>query len=111
MTLRTMTMKFKLLSIAAGLLLNAAAQAQEPAQRGRELLADNCARCHAIDKTGDSPRQGAPAFRTLSRSFEMDGFAAKLQGGLMSGHPDMPEFKFNEEDARAVTTYLRSIQE
>ena len=104
-------MRFRLLPIAAGLILSSAALAQEPALRGRELLSDNCARCHAIDKTGDSPRQGAPAFRTLSRSFEMDGFSVKLQGGLMSGHPDMPEFKFNEEDARAVTTYLRSIQE
>jgi hypothetical protein len=106
-----MTMKLKLLSIAAGLLLNATAQAQEPAQRGRDLLESNCARCHAIDKAGGSPHQGAPAFRTLSRSFEMDGFAAKLQSGLMAGHPDMPEFKFNEDDARAVTAYLRSIQE
>jgi cytochrome c len=97
--------------IAASLFLGSAALAQEPAARGRALLEDNCGRCHAIDKTGDSPRAGALAFRTLGRSFEMDGFAAKLQGGLMSGHPDMPEFKFNEDDARAVATYLRSIQE
>lgn len=101
----------KPLLIAAGLMLSSAAWAQDPALRGRALLADNCARCHAIDKTGDSPHQGAPAFRTLSRSFDLDGFAGKLQGGLMSGHPDMPEFRFGEEDARAVAAYLRSIQE
>lgn len=104
-------MYLRFLMIAASLVVGSAASAQEPAQRGRELLEENCARCHAIDKTGDSPREGAPVFRTLSRSFEMDGFAVKLQGGLMAGHPDMPEFKFKEDDARAVATYLRSIQE
>jgi cytochrome c len=101
----------KPLLIAAGLLLSSAAWAQDPALRGRALLDEYCGRCHAIDKTGDSPAQGAPAFRTLSRSFDMDEFAGKLQGGLMSGHPDMPEFKFKEDDARAVAAYLRSIQE
>jgi mono/diheme cytochrome c family protein len=29
----------------------------------------------------------------------------------MTGHPDMPEFKFSEDDARAVAAYLRSVQE
>ena len=107
--LKSPMMKFLL--IAAGLMLSSAAWAQDPALRGRDLLDDNCARGHAIDKNGASPREGAPAFRTLSRSFDMDEFATRLQGGLMSGHPDMPEFKFNEDDARAVATYLRSIQE
>jgi mono/diheme cytochrome c family protein len=101
----------KPLLIATGLLLSSAAWAQDPALRGRALLDEHCSRCHAIDKAGDSPREGAPAFRTLSRSFNMDEFAGKLQGGLMSGHPDMPEFRFNEDDARAVAAYLRSIQE
>ena len=101
----------KPLLIAAGLMLSSAAWAQDPALRGRALLGEYCGRCHAIDKTGDSPAQGAPPFRTLGRSFDMDEFAGKLQGGLVSIHPDMPEFKFKEEDARAVAAYLRSIQE
>ena len=101
----------KTLTAAAVLMLTSAALAQEPATVGRVLLETHCAGCHAIGKTGDSPREGAPPFRTLNRSFNMDEFGARLQGGLMSGHPAMPEFKFNEEAARAVVAYLRSIQE
>lgn len=101
----------KLLLIASGLMLSSAVLAQEPALVGRALLEEHCARCHAIGKSGDSPREGAPAFRILSRSFNMDEFAPKLQAGVLASHPAMPEFKFNEDDARAVTTYLRSIQE
>jgi cytochrome c len=101
----------KALLIASSLLFAAAALAQEPAQRGRALLEDHCESCHAVGKTGDSPRPAAPAFRTLSRSFDLDEFTQKLQRGLASGHPDMPEFKFSEDDARAVTAYLRSIQD
>ncbi len=101
----------KALLVALGLVFAGAALAQEPAQRGRALLEDHCAACHAVGKTGDSPRPTAPTFRTLSRSFNLDEFTQKLQRGLASGHPDMPEFKFGEGDARAVTAYLRSIQE
>jgi cytochrome c len=101
----------KALLVALSLLFAGAAFAQEPAQRGRAVLEDHCATCHAVGKTGASPRPTAPAFRTLSRSFDLDEFPQKLQNGLASGHPDMPEFKFSEDDARAVTAYLRSIQE
>jgi mono/diheme cytochrome c family protein len=101
----------KLLMVAAVLILNSAALAQDPLLVGHALLEEHCARCHAIGKGDDSPREGAPAFRTLNRSFNMDEFAGRLQRGLMAGHPAMPEFKFNEEAARAVTAYLRSIQE
>ena len=87
------------------------AAAQEPSQSGRALLDEFCARCHAVGKTGNSPHPSAPPFRNLGRSFDLDQFPRQLQRGLSSGHPDMPEFKFSEEDARAVAVYLRSVQE
>jgi cytochrome c len=93
------------------LLLGTAAQAQDPARQGRTILQDFCARCHSIRKAGDSPQKTAPPFRTLGRSFDMDQFAQDLRRGILSGHPDMPEYKFSEDDARAVTAYLRSIQQ
>ena len=101
----------KVLLIAFGLMVATAVLAQEPAQRGHALLEDHCARCHAIEKTGNSPNPVAPAFRTLNRSFDLDLFQGQLQRGLMAGHPDMPEFKFSEADARAVAAYLRSVQD
>jgi mono/diheme cytochrome c family protein len=91
-------------------ILSSAAQAQNPMRRGRALLTEFCGRCHAIGKHGDSPRQGAPPFRTLIRSFDVDQFPQLLERGISSNHPTMPTFKFSEDDARAVSAYLRTLQ-
>jgi cytochrome c len=93
------------------LILGAAAQAQEPSRHGRAILQEFCARCHAIGKTGNSRQPSALPFRNLGRSFDLDQFPRVLERGISSGHPDMPEFKFSEDDARAVSAYLRSIQQ
>jgi mono/diheme cytochrome c family protein len=100
-----------LLAMSLLALLPASAWAQDPSDTGRALLQQSCATCHALGKTGDSPREGAPPFRRLGRSYDLDAFPRQLQAGVLSGHPDMPEFKFNEADARAAGVYLRSIQE
>ncbi len=92
-------------------LLATAAPAQDPARHGRALLKQFCVRCHAIGKTGNSPHAAAPPFRALGRSFDLDQFSRRLEQGISAGHPDMPEFKFNHDDARAVAAYLRTIQQ
>jgi mono/diheme cytochrome c family protein len=79
-------------------------------QRGRVILAANCARCHAIERTGDSPHRAAPAFRTLGQRYPIDSLAEALAEGLVTGHPDMPEFVFDVEDVGAILAYLKSIQ-
>jgi mono/diheme cytochrome c family protein len=99
------------LSIAAILALTALGSAQAQERRGRALLQDYCASCHAIGKTGRSPMPSAVPFRELGRSFDFDEFPRLLRRGVSSTHPAMPEFKFNDDDARAVTAYLRSIQQ
>jgi mono/diheme cytochrome c family protein len=95
----------------AFLALSHAIKAQDPARHGRALVKEYCASCHAIGRTGKSRHVGAPPFRTLGRSFDLDQFARVLERGISSGHPDMPEFKFSEEDAVAVRTYLLTIQQ
>jgi mono/diheme cytochrome c family protein len=79
-------------------------------QRGRVLAETMCSQCHAIGARGESPHVGAPAFRALDRRVDLDSFMERLREGLMSGHPDMPTFRFTREDARAFLLYLRSIQ-
>jgi len=79
-------------------------------RHGRALAERMCARCHAIGEDGASPHSAAPVFRALSRRVDLDTFSGLLREGLTSGHPDMPAFRFNRDDARALTAYLRSIQ-
>ncbi len=91
-----------------------AAFAQErlsPLERhGRALAERMCSQCHAIGRSGSSPHRPAPPFRTLENRVDLDRFTARLREGLISGHPDMPMFRFTREDAQALTAYLRTIQ-
>ena len=89
------------------------AQDGEPSaaeRQGRALAERMCAQCHAVGKSGSSPRVSAPQFRALDRRLDLDTFMDRLREGLMVGHPDMPMFRFTREDARAFVLYLRSIQ-
>lgn len=82
-----------------------------PAGRGELLLTTNCARCHAVGRTGASPHPEAPPFRTLSRKFKVEGLAEALAEGISTGHPDMPEFIFEADEVGAIIDYLQSIQQ
>jgi cytochrome c len=80
-------------------------------QRGKAVLGTLCGRCHAVGQTGRSPQVDAPPFRTLGDSKLYDNdFAARLEDGLITIHPDMPTFRFSREDAEAAVNYLKSIQ-
>jgi cytochrome c len=106
---------FFLLALAAmGAMSLAAVSAQDSTsalKRGADLLAANCARCHATGTTGSSPHPDAPAFRTLSQKYPIEGLGEALAEGLSVGHPDMPEFTFESDDVGAILAYLKSIQE
>jgi mono/diheme cytochrome c family protein len=89
----------------------AVAQDQALERRGEELLRAECARCHAVLRTGESPNSAAPAFRRLSRKYPIEGLAESLAEGLSVGHSDMPEFVFEPDEIAAILAYLKSIQE
>jgi cytochrome c len=78
--------------------------------KGEVVVKENCSRCHAIGKDGDSPHKEAPPFRTLSGKYPIDDLAESLAEGIVSGHPDMPIFVFNPDDVEAIIEYLQSIQ-
>ena len=82
-----------------------------PARRGEALLITNCARCHAVGRSGASSHPQAPPFRTLSRKFKVEGLAEALAEGISTGHPDMPEFIFEADEVGAIIDYLKSIQQ
>ena len=106
-------MKTLVVVLVAACVLAAAwpARAADDLKRGEELLRRDCGPCHAVGKTGDSPRKEAPAFRTLSQRYPIEQLEESLGEGIMSGHPDMPEFSFDADDVGAIIAYLNSIQQ
>ena len=74
-------------SLLALLMLGSAALAQDPARRGRAILKEFCAGCHAIGKTDKSRREGALPLRELGRSYDLDKFPRVLERGISSSHP------------------------
>lgn len=103
---------FAMLAFAAIAVATASpASAQSREMRGESLLLRHCAMCHAIGRTGTSPHAEAPPFRTLGHRYNLEALEEALAEGILSGHPDMPEFAFEAQDVGAIIRYLRSIQE
>lgn len=89
----------------------AAAQDEESEKRGEALVNAYCARCHAVGRSGESRHPEVPPFRTLGRRYPIESLEEALGEGIVSGHPDMPEFAFSAPDVGAIIAYLKSIQE
>jgi cytochrome c len=81
-----------------------------PAQRGRVLVTNNCARCHAIDKLSPSPVKLAPPFRTLHERYPVEDLQEPLAEGIVTGHPMMPEFSFDPGQVNDIITYLKTLE-
>jgi mono/diheme cytochrome c family protein len=99
---------------AAAVTVLLAAMAAAPAQDlklGEALLTKNCGPCHAVGRTGDSPRKEAPAFRTLGQRYPVESLEEALGEGIITGHPDMPEFSFDADQVGAIIAYLKSVQQ
>lgn len=79
-------------------------------KQGVTLLIRDCGRCHAVGLSGASPRADAPAFRTLSSRYRIEALEEALGEGIMSGHPDMPEFRYDADEVGAIIDYLNAIQ-
>jgi mono/diheme cytochrome c family protein len=100
--------------VAAGVALFAAdafgAETDALLAQGRALLQANCARCHAIGSDDQSKHKEAPPFRVVVTRYPPDDLAEALAEGLVSGHPDMPEFVFEPAEVEAITAYLGSLK-
>ena len=73
-------------------------------------MRSKCARCHAVGKTGLSPLQAAPPFRTLHTRYPVESLEESLGEGIVTGHPAMPEFRFDSEQVGDVIAYLKSLE-
>lgn len=86
------------------------AAAADP-KRGETLLARDCGRCHAVGRSGASALKDAPPFRTLGKLYPVESLEETLGEGTMTGHPDMPEFKYDADDVGGIIAHLKSIQQ
>ena len=113
---RPMTKRSFVLAFIIGLLLLGALSTlvlgqQPPRERGRILVERECAGCHAVSRTGQSPHRMAPPFRGLSKKYPVEHLAESLAEGIVVGHKDMPEFLFEPEDIEAILIYISSLSE
>lgn len=108
------------LACAAALPAPASAQDQAPPQKpltegqsvalGRAIAHRNCAVCHAVGATGDSPSPAAPPFRELYQRGDVEMLGEGNAQNILTRHPAMPEFRFQPHELVAIVRYLRSIQ-
>jgi cytochrome c len=83
--------------------------ALSPSQRrGFRLVTLHCARCHAIDKVGESPLAIAPAFRTLHLKYPVSDLQRPLAQGV---HPEMPRFQFEAGQVEDIMAYLKTLEQ
>jgi mono/diheme cytochrome c family protein len=100
-------------TLGAALLLAAtpleAAGTAKVAARGRAVLQQNCARCHAIDSSGASPMTTAPPLRGIYARFAPRELQAELSEGMVSHFRNMPQIEFASEDVDAIMAYLYQL--
>lgn len=78
-------------------------------RRGRAIAQKYCSMCHAIGKTGDSPRAGTIPFRDLQTRYPIDDLDEALGEGLVINHPDMPEITMSVAQIHDFKAYIRSL--
>jgi mono/diheme cytochrome c family protein len=97
-------------TIAFALLSPACAAGDAKARRGEVIALTNCARCHAVGRRGVSPFRAAPPFRDLHRRYPVTDLGEALAEGITTGHPTMPEFRFDLDEAENLITYLQTLE-
>lgn len=77
---------------------------------GRAIVEFNCSGCHGVHRTGLSRNVAAPLFRDVVKRYPLDNLAEALAEGIMTGHPDMPQFVFRPEEIGAILSYLATLK-
>jgi cytochrome c len=104
-------MKWSIVFFLASASMSFAADLSSQAEKGRALLQANCSRCHAIGPAGESPHDEAPPFREVMKIYGAKSLEEALAEGLVTGHPDMPEFVFAPNDVAAIESYLLTLED
>jgi cytochrome c len=79
-------------------------------EQGRRLARLYCSRCHSIDKVSPSPLSIAPPFRKLHERYPVETLQEALGEGIVTGHPSMPEFRFDADQVGDFIAFLKSLE-
>lgn len=82
----------------------------EQVAAGRRIVELQCVSCHAVLSSDASRHPDAPPLRTLAERYSATRLAEAFALGIMTGHPDMPEFRLSRAQVEAIVAYLESIQ-
>lgn len=101
------------LAVVLYLLVGLPGAAQPPqgdVNRGLAIAQTHCARCHSIDRAGPSPLPIAPPFRDLHKFYPVESLEEALAEGIMTGHADMPEFRFVPDEIENLIAWLKLLE-
>lgn len=100
---------FAAASIAAALVAQALPAHAQSAERGVVIARTYCSRCHSIDKLSPSPLAIAPPFRDLKKRYPVETLAESLAEGIVTGHPTMPEYRFEPDQVGDLIAFLKTL--
>ena len=82
----------------------------EQIDAGRRIVELQCISCHAVRSSDMSRDLTAPPLRTLAERYPVTGLQEAFAQGVLVGHPNMPDFRFNAAQIAEILAYLQSIQ-
>lgn len=82
----------------------------ESIERGAELAATNCSRCHGIGANDTSEHPSAPPFGTIAERYPLEFLQWTLEGGPRAGHMGMPVIELDGRQLEDLKAYLRSLR-
>ncbi|MEQ8249373.1 MAG: cytochrome c [Alphaproteobacteria bacterium] len=86
------------------------AQTLRDAAAGLAIAKMHCARCHAVDTDGQSPLSIAPPFRDLHKRYPVESLEEALAEGIVTGHSDMPQFRFEPDEVESLIAFLKTLE-
>lgn len=102
------------LAAVAAVAMAAPASAQRPDElsvaRGAHIAARDCAACHAVGLTGESPVVSAPTFRALRLRFNPISLERRLAVLPAGGHPVMPPRALAAADVPDLVAYIQTLE-
>jgi mono/diheme cytochrome c family protein len=88
----------------------AAQRGVQNVQRGTVIARTYCMKCHSIDRVSPSPMTIAPPFRDLHKKYPVERLEESLAEGVVTGHPTMPEFRFDADQIGDFIAFLNTLK-